>query len=86
VLAVWIGLFISLVTTITAAWVILFQTLRRQPFIAALAVVLATAASAPLFGFPPQMFTLLLASIFIAVLDSYLSLVTTDAPFGYCLR
>jgi hypothetical protein len=68
----WIGLFILFGTAITAAWGICFRRCEGKPFLAAMAVVLATAASAPLFGFRPQMFTLLLASIFIAVLDSYL--------------
>ena len=68
----WIGLFILFGTSITAAWWICFQRCEGKPFIAAFAVVLATAASSPLFGFRPQMFTLLLASIFIAALDRYL--------------
>jgi hypothetical protein len=68
----WIGLFLLFGTTITAAWGICFQRCKGKPFIAAFAVVFAAAASASLFGFRPQMFTLLLASIFIALLDGYI--------------
>jgi len=67
----WIGLFLLFGTTITAALGICYRRCEGKPFIAALAVVFATAASASLFGFRPQMFTLLLASIFIAILDGY---------------
>jgi hypothetical protein len=67
----WIGLFILFGTTITAAWAICFQRCEGKPFTAAFAVVFAATASASLFGFRPQMFTLLVASIFISLLDGY---------------
>jgi hypothetical protein len=67
----WIGLFLLFGTTITAALGICYQRCTGKPFIAALAVFLASAASALLFGFRPQMFTLLFASIFITLLDGY---------------
>ena len=67
----WIGLFLLFGTTITAALAICYQRCEGKPFIAAVAVFLAAAASAPLFGFRPQMFTLLFASLFIALLDRY---------------
>ena len=67
----WIGLFLLFGFTITAAFAICYQRCEGKPFIAALAVVLATAASASLFGFRPQMFTLLMTSIFVALLDRY---------------
>ena len=68
----WIGLFILFGTTITAALGICYRRCEGKPYIAALSVVLATAASASLFGFRPQMFTLLLASVFIWLLDGYI--------------
>src|SRR5678809_533985 len=67
----WIGLFLLFGTTITAALGICYKRCEGKPFIAALAVFLVAAASSPLFGFRPQMFTLLFASLFIALLDGY---------------
>jgi hypothetical protein len=67
----WIGLFVLFGSTITAVLGICFQRCGGKPFIAALAVLLAATASASLFGFRPQMFTLLFASIFVALLDRY---------------
>src|SRR4029079_19684884 len=66
-----IGLFLLFGTTITAALGICYRRCEGKPFIAAFSVVLATATSASLFGFRPQMFTLLLANIFILLLDGY---------------
>ena len=67
----WTGLFLLFGTTITAALGICYSRCEGKPFIAALAVFLAAAASASLFGFRPQMFTLLFASLFITFLDRY---------------
>ena len=67
----WIGLFLLFGTTITAALGICYKRCEGKPFLAALAVFLVAAASSPLFGFRPQMFTLLFASLFIAILDGY---------------
>ena len=50
----------------------LWLTYRRcdgRPYAASIAIVLAAAASSPLFGVRPQMLTLLLASIYIAILE-----------------
>jgi hypothetical protein len=52
----------------------LWLTYRRcegRPYAAGIAVLLAAAASSPLFGIRPQMFTLLLASIFIVLLERF---------------
>ena len=70
-LAGWPGLLIFFSEVITAALGICYQRSDGKPFVAGLAVFLAAAASAPLFGLRPQMFTFLLASIFIAALDQY---------------
>ena len=50
----------------------LWLTYRRcegRPYAASIAIVLGAAASSPLFGVRPQMFTLLLASIYIVLLE-----------------
>jgi hypothetical protein len=56
---------------ITAAFAICYSRCDGQPFIAGFATLLAALASAPLFGLRPQMITLLLASIFIALLEQF---------------
>jgi hypothetical protein len=70
-LAGWAGLLILFAAVTTAALGISYQRSEGKPFSAGLAVFLAAMASAPLFGLRPQMFTFLLASIFLAVLDRY---------------
>ena len=63
----------SLVTIFSLIIVVaLWLTYRRcdgRPYAASIAIVLAAAASSPLFGVRPQMLTLLLASIYIAILE-----------------
>ncbi|HYV11527.1 MAG TPA: hypothetical protein VE980_11555 [Pyrinomonadaceae bacterium] len=52
----------------------LWLTYRRcegRPYAASIAIVLAAAASSPLFGVRPQMLTLLLASVYIALLEHF---------------
>src|SRR3954447_23934077 len=52
----------------------LWLTYRRcdgRPYAAGIAILLAAAASSPLFGVRPQMLTLLLASIYIVVLERF---------------
>ena len=52
----------------------LWLTYRRcegRPYAASIAIVIAAAASSPLFGVRPQMLTLLLASIYIALLERF---------------
>ena len=59
----------SLIVVIT-----LWLTYRRcdgKPYAAGIAILLAAAASSPLFGVRPQMLTLLLASIYIVLLERF---------------
>jgi len=54
--------------------IVLWLTYRRcdgRPYAAGIAILLAAAASSPLFGIRPQMLTLLLASIFIILLERF---------------
>ena len=67
----WAGLLIVFAGLITAALYLAYRRCEGKPYIAAVAILLATAASSPLFGIRPQMITLLLASIFITLLTSY---------------
>ena len=68
-----VGGLTSLVTIFSFIIVIaLWLTYRRcegRPYAASIAIVFAAAASFPLFGVRPQMLTLLLASIYIALLE-----------------
>lgn len=68
-----VGGLTSLVTIFSLIIVIaLWLTYRRcegRPYAAGIAIVLAAAASFPLFGVRPQMLTLLLASIYIVILE-----------------
>ena len=68
-----VGGLTSLVTIFSLIIVIaLWLTYRRcegRPYAASIAIVLGAAASFPLFGVRPQMLTLLLASIYIVILE-----------------
>jgi len=68
----WVGPLLLFGNIITATLGICYWRSDGKPFIAALTTFMAAAASAPLFGMRPQMFTLLLSSVFIVVLDCYL--------------
>ena len=67
----WAGLLALFSGFITAAFYLVYRRSTGKPYIAAFAILLAVAASSPLFGVRPQMITLLLASTFIAFLTSY---------------
>jgi hypothetical protein len=67
----WAGLLAVFSGFITAAFYLVYRRSTGKPYIAAFAILLAVAASSPLFGVRPQMITLLLASTFIAFLTSY---------------
>lgn len=54
---------------IALAFALVYARAPGKPYIAALATLLAAFAAAPTFGARPQMFTVLLASIFLRVLD-----------------
>src|SRR4030095_9251321 len=69
----WVGLFLLFGTVITAALGLCYWRSEGKPFVAGLTTFIAALASAPLFGLRPQMFTLLLASVFIAILDRHLN-------------
>jgi hypothetical protein len=66
---------VGLVTIFSLIIVIaLWLTYRRcdgKPYAAGIAILLAAAASSPLFGIRPQMLTLLLASVYIVLLERF---------------
>ena len=68
----WTGLLLLFGIIICASLGICYYRCEGKPFIAGLAVFAAALASAPLFGLRPQMITILLASVFLAVLDRHL--------------
>jgi hypothetical protein len=55
---------------VIALWLV-YRRCDGQPYAASTAILLAAAASFPLFGVRPQMLTLLLASIYIVLLEGY---------------
>ena len=55
---------------VTALW-LTYRRCEGQPYMAGIAILLAAAASSPLFGIRPQMLTLLLASIYIVLLERF---------------
>jgi hypothetical protein len=67
----WAGLLFVFSGFITGAFYLVYRRCIGKPYIAAFAILLAVAASSPLFGVRPQMITLLLASTFIALLTNY---------------
>jgi hypothetical protein len=68
----WGGLLFIFSGLITIALYITYRRCDDQPpYVAALAGLLAAAASSPLFGIRPQMITFLFASIYIALLSRY---------------
>ena len=69
----WAGLLVIFSGLIAAAFYLTYRRCTGKPYIAAVAILLAVAASSPLFGVRPQMITLLLASIFITLLAQYSS-------------
>lgn len=67
----WGGLVCIFSGLITLAVFITYRRCDGQPYVAALAVLLAAASSSPLFGIRPQMITFLFASIYVALLSRY---------------
>src|SRR5678815_5034165 len=55
---------------VTALW-LTYHRCEGKPYAAGIAILLAAAASSPLFGIRPQMLTLLLASIYILLLERF---------------
>ena len=71
----WAGLVIAFALMVTAAFAISYLYCGRRaalPFVSWGAGLLGAVATAPVWGVRPQMFSLLLASIFIAILYDYL--------------
>src|ERR1041384_5589068 len=68
------GLIVGFAAVITVAfWIAYRRCQSRTPhvFVAAFALLLATTATIPTWGARPQMFSLLFASVFLAILDKY---------------
>lgn len=65
----WAGLITAFAALITAAFLLVFTRCPGRPYIAGVVTVWAAVASVPSWGVRPQMFTLLLASIFLWLLD-----------------
>jgi hypothetical protein len=68
-LAGWGGLIIGFAAIIAVALSLVYLRCPGRPYVAGLFVVWGAAASAPIWGVRPQMFTLLLASIFLLILE-----------------
>jgi hypothetical protein len=71
----WGGLVVSFALLVTAAFAISYAQCERQtdnPVISWAAVMLGAAATAPVWGVRPQMFSLLLATLYLTILGSYL--------------
>lgn len=69
----WGGLLFVFSALITITLYLIYRRCDGQPYVAALAILLAAASSSPLFGIRPQMITFLLAAIFIGLLNRYAS-------------
>ncbi|HXE89928.1 MAG TPA: hypothetical protein VNK82_03095 [Terriglobales bacterium] len=67
----WGGLILFFSLVIAAAWWIVDRRLEGQPFVAGFALLLGAFSTAPVWGVQPQMFTMLLASIFLWLADAY---------------
>ena len=63
------ALILAFAALIALAFVVLYARMPGKPYVAAFAVLLAALTTAPTFGARPQMFTLLLASVFLYLLD-----------------
>ncbi|MGH9557268.1 MAG: hypothetical protein ACRD2Y_15735 [Terriglobales bacterium] len=67
----WGGLILVFSIIITAAFVIVYRRCAGKPFVAGLALLLGALSTAPVWGVQPQMITLLLASVFLMLLEKY---------------
>lgn len=65
------GLVLLFSATITIAFLIVYWRSPGRPYLAGLAVLLAALSSTPLFGIRVQMLTLLLASVYLFLLDKF---------------
>ncbi len=69
----WGGLVFLFPAFICLALIIAYRRCEGRPYAASLAMLLAAASSSPLFGVRPQMFTFLLASVYLYLLGRYAS-------------
>lgn len=67
----WGGLVCVFSGIITLTYYLVYRRCSGRPYVAAFSVLLAAMAASPLFGIRPQMISLLLAAIFIAVLEKF---------------
>lgn len=67
----WGGLVVIFSGLIVIALLIAYRRCEGRPYIAGLALLLAAASAAPLFGIRPQIITFLLASIYISLLTRF---------------
>lgn len=65
----WGGLIVIFAAIVTAAYWLAFLRCRGQPYVAALVTTLGAIASVPSWGIRPQMLSLLLASMFLYILE-----------------
>ncbi|HET6979070.1 MAG TPA: hypothetical protein VFI24_22240 [Pyrinomonadaceae bacterium] len=66
-----VGLVTIFSLIIVAALLLVYRRCEGRPYAASIAILLAAAASSPLFGVRPQMITLLLASIYVVLLERF---------------
>jgi hypothetical protein len=66
-----VGLIVIFPLVIVIALWLTYRRCDGKPYAAGIAILLAAAASSPLFGIRPQMLTLLLASIYILILERF---------------
>ncbi len=67
----WGGLIVVFSIIITASFVIVYRRCAGKPFVAGLALLLGALSTAPVWGVQPQMITMLLASVFLMLLEKY---------------
>ena len=65
----WAGLIITFAAVITGAFLLLYLRCGSNPFVAGVAALCAAFATRPLWGVRPQMLSLLLASLWLLILD-----------------
>jgi len=78
------GLMLTFALIVAAAFWLVYLRMPGRPYLAALVVLLAAAASSVVFGVRPQMFNLLMTALFALVLDRR-SRPTSQARLLWCL-
>ena len=64
------GLIVGFAVVISATWLLVFKRCAGRPYLAALITLWGAAASVPAWGTRPQMFSLLLGSILLWLLEA----------------